>query len=154
MVSGVLVGLSSRRNWVGSQVWCGSIFQSLKRGRRLCSYILNVKPRGQLAKVLVVTITTFCKITLSFFQVVKLAFALNTRHLRKGKAGTHAEYSENCLLLPALIPLPLSLPWGWQRVSIPLLFQDRKWKHRKRMDDTRKAAKDTATVTPAQCFSL
>lgn len=105
MVSWVLVGLSSRRNWVGSQVWYGSIFQSLKRGRHLCSYILSVKPRGQLTKVLIVTITTFCKISLSSFQVVKLAFALNTRHLRKGKADTRAGYSENCLL-PALIPCP------------------------------------------------
>lgn len=108
MVSWVLVGLSSRRNWVGSQVWYGSIFQSLKRGRHLCSYILSVKPRGQLTKVPIVTITTFCKISLSFFQVVKLAFALNTRHLRKGKADTRAGYSENCLL-PALIPCPFPI---------------------------------------------
>lgn len=106
MVSGVLVGLSSRRNWVRSQVWCGSIFQSLKRGRHLCSCILSVKPRGQLTKVLVITITTVCKISFSFFQVVKLAFALNTRHLRKGKADTHVGFSENCRLLPALIPCP------------------------------------------------
>lgn len=37
-------------------------------------------------------------------------------------------------------------------VSILLLFQDRKWKYRKRVDEGRKAPKDTATVPPTPVF--